>query len=189
MLKVLEYSVFVLAANQWTHLNVSTPLPAPGVMYPSSMAVTFSTALDINRYDSRTVAGLLARQVRPSRPASARPLPNLKLNLVLLAGFSPSSRFMPGYIENLKASENLPRGFVSIHLIFVFRTLADSNTLSPILPQALRALCFPLCFVSILKYVCVCVCVFIKLHITAQSGPVIYSFYATVCNPPGGYLS
>ena len=30
-----------------------------------------------------------------------------------------------------------------------------------------------------------CVCVFIKLHITAQSGPVIYSFYATVCNPPG----
>ena len=24
----------------------------------------------------------------------------------------------------------------------------------------------------------VCVCVFIKLHITAQSGPVIYSFYA-----------
>ena len=34
-----------------------------------------------------------------------------------------------------------------------------------------------------------CVCVFIKLHITAQSGPVIYSFYATVCNPPGGYLS
>ena len=37
--------------------------------------------------------------------------------------------------------------------------------------------------------VCVCVCVFIKLHITAQSGPVIYSFYATGCNPPGGYLS
>ena len=37
--------------------------------------------------------------------------------------------------------------------------------------------------------VCVCVCVFIKLHITAQSGPVIYSFYATVCNLPGGYLS
>ena len=35
----------------------------------------------------------------------------------------------------------------------------------------------------------VCVCVFIKLHITAQSGPVIYSFYATGCNPPGGYLS
>ena len=33
------------------------------------------------------------------------------------------------------------------------------------------------------------VCVFIKLHITAQSGPVIYSFYATACNPPGGYLS
>ena len=32
----------------------------------------------------------------------------------------------------------------------------------------------------------VCVCVFIKLHITAQSGPVIYSFHATVCNPPGG---
>ena len=37
--------------------------------------------------------------------------------------------------------------------------------------------------------VCVCVFVFIKLHITAQSGPVIYSFYATACNPPGGYLS
>ena len=37
--------------------------------------------------------------------------------------------------------------------------------------------------------VCVCVCVFIKLHITAQSGPAIYSFYATACNPPGGYLS
>ena len=31
--------------------------------------------------------------------------------------------------------------------------------------------------------------VLIKLHITAQSGPVIYSFYATACNPPGGYLS
>ena len=25
------------------------------------------------------------------------------------------------------------------------------------------------------------VCIFIKLHITAQFGPVIYSFYATVC--------
>ena len=43
--------------------------------------------------------------------------------------------------------------------------------------------------------VCVCVrarvyvCVFIKLHIIAQSGPVIYSFYATACNPPRGYLS
>ena len=37
--------------------------------------------------------------------------------------------------------------------------------------------------------VCVCVRVFIKLHITAQSGPVIYSLYATACNPPGGYLS
>ena len=35
---------------------------------------------------------------------------------------------------------------------------------------------------------CVCVCVFIKLHITAQSGPVIYLFYATACNPPGGVL-
>ena len=35
----------------------------------------------------------------------------------------------------------------------------------------------------------VCVYGFIKLHITAQSGPVIYSFYATACNPPGGYLS
>ena len=33
-----------------------------------------------------------------------------------------------------------------------------------------------------------CVCVFIKLHITAQSGPVIYLFYATACNPPGAYL-
>ena len=30
-----------------------------------------------------------------------------------------------------------------------------------------------------------CVCVFITLHITAQSDPVIYSFYATACNPPG----
>ena len=36
--------------------------------------------------------------------------------------------------------------------------------------------------------VCMYVCIFIKLHITAQSGPVIYSFYATACNPPGGYL-
>ena len=27
----------------------------------------------------------------------------------------------------------------------------------------------------------VCVCVFIKLHIVAQSGPVFYSFYATAC--------
>ena len=37
---------------------------------------------------------------------------------------------------------------------------------------------------------CVCVCVsmylFMKLHVTAQSCPVIYSFYATACNPPGG---
>ena len=30
-------------------------------------------------------------------------------------------------------------------------------------------------------------CVVIKLHITAQSGPVIYSFYATAC-PLGGLL-
>ena len=36
--------------------------------------------------------------------------------------------------------------------------------------------------------VCVCVCVFIKLHITAQSGPVLYSFYAIACNPPRGLL-
>ena len=32
----------------------------------------------------------------------------------------------------------------------------------------------------------VCACVFIKLHITAQSGPVIYSFYATRVDPPWG---
>ena len=32
------------------------------------------------------------------------------------------------------------------------------------------------------------VCIFIKLHITAQSGPVIYSFYATACNPPSMYV-
>ena len=37
---------------------------------------------------------------------------------------------------------------------------------------------------SVCLYVCV-LCVFIKLHITAQSGPVIYSFYANPCNPPG----
>ena len=37
--------------------------------------------------------------------------------------------------------------------------------------------------------VCMCTLIFIKLHITAQSSPVIYSFYATACNPPGGYLS
>ena len=30
---------------------------------------------------------------------------------------------------------------------------------------------------------------YIHTYITAQSGPVIYSFYATACNPPGGYLS
>ena len=31
-------------------------------------------------------------------------------------------------------------------------------------------------------------CIYIKLHITAQSGSVVYSLYATACNPPGGYL-
>ena len=38
---------------------------------------------------------------------------------------------------------------------------------------------------------CVRVCegIFVKLHITAQLGPVIYSFNATACNPPRGYLS
>ena len=39
--------------------------------------------------------------------------------------------------------------------------------------------------------VCMCVCVVIKLHITAQSGPVIYSFYTTTttaCNPPQGLI-
>ena len=41
----------------------------------------------------------------------------------------------------------------------------------------------------VLTRACVCVCVFTKLHITAQSGPVIYSLYATACNPPVGYLS
>ncbi|CAM9377302.1 unnamed protein product, partial [Ascophyllum nodosum] len=44
-------------------------------------------------------------------------------------------------------------------------------------------------FLLKLRVPSVCMYVFIKLHITAQSGPVIYSFYATVCNPPGGYLS
>ena len=52
------------------------------------------------------------------------------------------------------------------------------------------SVCGCLCVsVSVCVCVCVCVCIFIKLHITAQSGLVIYSFYATVCNPPGGYLS
>ena len=45
-----------------------------------------------------------------------------------------------------------------------------------------------MCVCVCIYYVCVCVCAFIKLHITAQSGPVIYSFYSTACNPPGGYL-
>ena len=52
--------------------------------------------------------------------------------------------------------------------------------------------CMYVCmFVCRTVYVCMYVCmyVFIKLHITAQSGPVIYSFYATACYPPGGYLS
>ena len=40
----------------------------------------------------------------------------------------------------------------------------------------------------ILVCVCLCVCVFIKLHITAQSGPVLYLLYATVWNPPRGLL-
>ena len=34
----------------------------------------------------------------------------------------------------------------------------------------------------------VCLCVFIQVRITAQPGPVIYSFYATSCNPPEGYF-
>ena len=36
----------------------------------------------------------------------------------------------------------------------------------------------------------VCVCVFINLHITAHSGPVIYSYYTinTACNSPRGLL-
>ena len=42
--------------------------------------------------------------------------------------------------------------------------------------------------VYVCMYVCMYVCIFMKLHITAQSGPVIYSFYATACNPPGGLL-
>ena len=33
---------------------------------------------------------------------------------------------------------------------------------------------------------CVCVCVFIKLHITAQSGPVILVIHATRVDPPKG---
>ena len=36
------------------------------------------------------------------------------------------------------------------------------------------------------SHVCVCVCVFIKLHITAQPGPLIQSFYATRVDPPKG---
>ena len=34
--------------------------------------------------------------------------------------------------------------------------------------------------------VCVRVCLFKQLIITTKSGPVIYSFYATACNPHGG---
>ena len=34
--------------------------------------------------------------------------------------------------------------------------------------------------------VCVCVCVFIKLHITAQSGPVILVILCTRVDPPKG---
>ena len=51
---------------------------------------------------------------------------------------------------------------------------------------AVRILCVCVCVCVCVR---VCVCVFIKLHITAQSGPVIYSFYAIACNPHGGYLS
>ena len=49
--------------------------------------------------------------------------------------------------------------------------------------------------VYLLNCVCVCVCASIKLHITAQFGPVIlvilirpssYSFYATRIDPPKG---
>ena len=36
--------------------------------------------------------------------------------------------------------------------------------------------------------VCAFACVFSKLHITAQSSPVMYSFYAIACNPPRGLL-
>ena len=37
-------------------------------------------------------------------------------------------------------------------------------------------------------YVCMYVCIFIKLHITAQSGPALSSesFYATRIDPPKG---
>ena len=38
----------------------------------------------------------------------------------------------------------------------------------------------------LITYVCMYVCIFIKLHITAQSGLVILSFYATRVDPPKG---
>ena len=43
--------------------------------------------------------------------------------------------------------------------------------------------------VSMILVTVVCLCVCIQLHITAQSSPIIYSFYASGSNPPGDYFS
>ena len=61
------------------------------------------------------------------------------------------------------------------------------DTLS-LLVQILLEL-YVVCMYECIMYYVLCMYVFIKLYITAQSGTVIYSFYATACNLPGGYLS
>jgi hypothetical protein len=91
VLKVLEYSVFVLTANQWIHLNVSTPLPAPDVMYSSFMAITFST-LDINRYNSYIVAN---ENLVSSRNSFGRPVPSR------VSPFIPQPQTEPGATRGL----------------------------------------------------------------------------------------
>ena len=67
----------------------------------------------------------------------------------------------------------VPHGVYSTVVVFV-RFLA-LLCLSPALPDPVLVP-FPTCIAFVSAYyvcVCVCVCVFIKLHITAQSGPVI----------------
>ena len=67
-----------------------------------------------------------------------------------------------------------------------FCLLTINQLLIPSLLIIYAAALYSILLVRVL--VCVCVCVFIQLHITVQSGPVIYLFYATACNPPGAYL-
>ena len=92
--------------------------------------------------------------------------------------------------EKLQKMLGFGGGFTDSATINFFKLPSEVQDKVCVCVCVFMCLCLSVCLsLSLSLSKRVCVGVFIKLHTTAQSGPVIYSFYATARNPPGGYLS